>query len=71
MAKFYVKDKYRTNPLSLQPGGHTVSVEYENGDVLRYDKIKSPKTYVRTIEYDEVRGKVVNVIVDGEILENW
>jgi hypothetical protein len=55
----------------LQPGGHTVSVEYENGDVLRYDKIKSPKAYVRTIEYDEVRGKVVNVVVDGEILQNW
>lgn len=71
MAKFYVKDKYRTNPLSLQPGGHTVSVEYANGDVLRYNKIKSPKAYVRSLNNDEVRGKIVKVVVDGEPLLDW
>jgi hypothetical protein len=71
MAKFYVKDKYRTNPLSLKPGGHTVSVEFENGDVLSYNKIKSPKAYIKSLNNDEVRGKIVRVVVDGEPLLDW
>jgi len=71
MAKFYVGDKYRTNPLSLKPGGHTVSIEFENGDVLRYNKIKNAKAYVKSLNNDEVRGKIVKVVVDGEPLLNW
>jgi hypothetical protein len=42
-------DEYRTNPMSLQPGGTTVRVVLENGQVISYDKVKKPWHYVKTI----------------------
>jgi hypothetical protein len=44
-----VKDEYRTNPLSLIPGGYTVMVEYKDGTILFYDKIKNPNAYIEMI----------------------
>ena len=51
---FRVGDKYRTNPLSNDPGGSTVVVEM-NEDVkgpkkLEYDKIKNPRAYIAKIK---------------------
>ena len=45
----WVSRKYRTNPLSHEPGGCDVVIEYHNGDVFGYDWIKFPSRYVRTI----------------------
>jgi hypothetical protein len=52
----YLKDKvlwvsrnYRTNPLSHEPGGADVVVEYSNGQAYGYDWIKKPSFYVQTI----------------------
>ena len=42
-------DEYRTNPLSLQPGGITVRVVLENGQIISYDKVKKPWHYIKTI----------------------
>jgi len=44
-----VKDEYRTNHLSLIPGGYTVMVEYKDGTILFYDKIKNPNAYIERI----------------------
>ncbi|RLD43963.1 MAG: hypothetical protein DRI86_08680 [Bacteroidetes bacterium] len=42
----YVADKYRTNPLSLDPGGSTVYIKLEDGRELAYDKIKNVSAYI-------------------------
>ena len=42
-------DEYRTNPMSLQPGGITVRVVLENGQIISYDKVKKPWHYINTI----------------------
>lgn len=42
-------DEYRTNPMSLQPGGITVRVVLENGQIISYDKVKKPWHYIKTI----------------------
>jgi hypothetical protein len=45
----WVKDEYRTNLLSFEPGGFCVIVEYTDGTVLGYDKIKFKELYVNKI----------------------
>lgn len=45
-----VADNYRTNSLSLKPGGCTIVVEYNNGHIFEYDKIKNPDAYIRKIK---------------------
>jgi hypothetical protein len=64
-----VSDKYRTNPLSLQPGGHTIHVVFEDGFEQTYDKVKYPKAFVKKIHGSNKRGyKIINVYVDGKQL---
>jgi len=46
---FDVKDEYRTNSLSLTPGGYTVMVEFKDGTILFYDKIKCPNAYIERV----------------------
>lgn len=57
-----VADEFRTNNLSLTPGGSEVSITYVNGKTLVYDKIKSPLKYIqRLANYNEI----ASVMVDG------
>jgi hypothetical protein len=49
MKNLECSDEYRTNPMSLQPGGVTVRVLLENGQIISYDKVKKPWHYVKTI----------------------
>ena len=70
MATINVKDQFRTNPLSHQPGGHMVQVTYEKGLTLVYDKVKRPGSYIRNLEErGHERGRIVRVMVDG--IEAW
>ena len=46
---FIVGDKYRTNELSLIPGGYTVCVRETNNKVLEYTNVKKPHAYIRSI----------------------
>ena len=46
---FQVGDQYRTNELSLVPGGYTVCVRESNGRVYEYTRIKKPYAYIRTL----------------------
>jgi len=68
MAKsIVVKDKYRTNPLSLTPGGSSVTVTFSDGFSQTYDKVKFPNAFVRKInESNERRFPIVSIVVDGK-----
>jgi hypothetical protein len=44
-----IEDEFRTNPLSLQPGGSDVVIEYHDGNVFGYDRIKDTTRYISTI----------------------
>jgi hypothetical protein len=46
---YFITDEFRTNKLSLTPGGSKVIVNYLNGETKAYDKVKSPKAYVNAI----------------------
>ena len=58
-----VGDEYRTNPLSLSPGGSVVMVVFSSGRTLEYDKVKSPKRYVASIPG---REDIVQIFVNGK-----
>lgn len=50
MGYFKVGDKYRTNPLSHQPGGTSVIVLYHNGKKMEYTKVKHPYAFIKTVK---------------------
>ena len=60
-----VGDEYRTNPLSLRPGGSVVMVVFSDGRTLEYDKVKSPKKYIATIPG---REHIVQIFVNGKVV---
>jgi hypothetical protein len=60
-----VDDQFRTNSLSLKPGGSIVSVVFSSGRTLEYDKVKSPKRYVASIPG---REDIVQIFVNGIIV---
>ena len=70
-----VGDEYRTNPLSLRPGGSVVTVVFSDGRMLDYDKVKSPKKYVASIPTrDDITAVYVNekqVWTDREETKYW
>ena len=70
-----VADEYRTNPLSLSPGGSIVTVVFSDGRMLDYDKVKSPKKYVSKIpQKDDITAVYVNgnqVWTDKEEKKYW
>lgn len=61
-----VGDEFRTNHLSLKPGGSIVSVVFIDGSTREYDKVKFPRKYVSTIPK---REEIVLIYVDGK--EVW
>jgi|LakMenE18May11ns_1017448.scaffolds.fasta_scaffold7127078_2 hypothetical protein len=58
-----VADGFRTNSLSLSPGGYEVSVHKFDGKVYVYDKIKSPRSYVSNMNLAGVN----EIFVDGKL----
>jgi hypothetical protein len=59
-----VHEKFRTNELSLRPGGYTVTVVYSNGNKRVYNNVKNPKAYINSIAKDE---EITQTLVDGEL----
>jgi hypothetical protein len=47
---FIVGDKYRTNDLSLIPGGYNVTTLYADGSSRLYSNIKNPDAYINMIK---------------------
>ena len=70
-----VADEFRTNPLSLSPGGSIVTVVFSDGRMLDYDKVKSPKKYVSKIpQREDITAVYVNgnqVWTDKEETKYW
>ena len=70
-----VADEYRTNPLSLSPGGSVVTVVFSDGRMLDYDKVKSPKKYVASIpQREDITAVYINgnqVWTDKEETKYW
>ena len=66
MSGYYVSDEFRTNGLSLTPGGSTVTVELSNGEIKTYDKVKNWKAYVNAIL--NKNPNVINVNVDAKLV---
>jgi hypothetical protein len=67
MKPIHVADEYRTNSMSLTPGGSVVEVHRRSGAVLIYDKIKMPPRYIREI-YPKVNNDtdpIDLITVDG------
>lgn len=66
MSTVHVEDEFRTNPLSLQPGGHQVTVFYNNDTNFVYDKVKTPSAYIRNIYQKEKSNRTMTrILVDG------
>jgi hypothetical protein len=61
-----VGDDYRTNPLSLKPGGYHITVVYSNGKSFVYDKVKKPESYIRRIAADSKNGSIMEIHIDGK-----
>jgi hypothetical protein len=62
-----VKDQYRKNPLSLQPGGHEVTVFYQNGFKRVYDKVKHPEAFIKYVRSDNTKNlKITAIYIDDK-----
>jgi hypothetical protein len=69
MSDLHVNDQFRKNALSLQDGGFTVGVTYENGKRYLYDKVKSPKRYIRMIsDRGRADGFIVAIHLDDKLV---
>jgi len=66
---FKVGDEFRTNKLSLKPGGSTVTVHLIDSDSKIYDKIKNPGKYVASLIKLANEKGITRIDVDGE--EFW
>jgi len=51
---FWVGDEHRTNPWSLEEGGCTLVVLFENEHCRGYDKVKRPDAYAQKISRDYI-----------------
>lgn len=64
-----VGDEFRTNPLSLTPGGFNVEVVYATRSKV-YTNVKNPKAYVNRITSD-ADEPIVTILVDGIKYTEW
>jgi hypothetical protein len=58
-----VSDNYRTNPVSLIPGGSTVEVHLIDGKIFIYDKVKNPSAYIKCLRKT---CEISKVYIDGK-----
>jgi hypothetical protein len=56
---FVVGDQFRTNSLSLKPGGYTICALRTDGKIYEYTKVKSPQAYLK------------KMMGDKDVLEGW
>jgi hypothetical protein len=59
-----VSDQFRTNELSLVPGGSRVTLFYNNGDSKVYDKVKNPNSYCSAV-LKKSADTIFKIEVDG------
>jgi hypothetical protein len=67
MSQLKVSDQYRTNPLSLKPGGYTVTAVHETGKIFIYDKVKNPGAYIKSMSTEQSEhGAISEVLIDNK-----
>ena len=62
--KFYCNDESRTNGLSLEPGGVTLTVTTRDGKSISYDKVKNQWAYAKRVL--DLQGDFVVSIMLGQ-----
>lgn len=63
---FKVGDEFRTNKLSVKPGGSIVTVHFINEESKIYDKIKNPIAYSKSLIARSEEKGIVQIDIDGE-----
>jgi hypothetical protein len=58
-----VGEEYRTNTLSLIPGGTSIEVHYDDR-VKVYTNIKNPSAYIKKIKA-ESKEPIIAIFIDG------
>ena len=58
-----VGEEFRTNPLSVTPGGSEVEVHFRD-KVKVYTNVKHPKAYINKIT-SESKDPIIAIFVDG------
>lgn len=66
MHKYTPTPEMRTNPISLEPGGETVTIIYD-GYVIEYTNIKSPIQYVTSVR-KRSKKKVIGYILGNKTI---
>ena len=61
----WVKNKYRTNSLSLKKGGSNIIVEYYDNKILGYSNIKLPSAYIEKI----FKKEILNIYIEPKNTE--
>ena len=62
-----VNQEFRTNALSLKPGGSTVTVIYDNNIELEYNNIKNPQAYISTITKSD--KTIIGFKINGQLVK--
>lgn len=62
--KVFVGQEFRTNTLSITPGGSVVEIHYANR-IKVYDNIKNVKAYIKSITSNSSE-KIISILVDGK-----
>ena len=57
--KIVVGDSFRTNKLSLKPGGYTVTVVNFDGSSKIYTKVKNPEAYAKIVSENQSVKKIM------------
>ena len=60
MRQIHSKDENRKNKLSLEPGGSIVSIHYNDGVIIHYDKIKNVQRYVAAVDKTNANKIIYN-----------
>lgn len=64
MKTYVPTNDMRTNPLSTQPGGSTITVKFESHEIV-YTNIKNPSAYIRKIT--RINENIKSIFVDGQL----
>jgi hypothetical protein len=63
---YEVSDSFRTNELSLIPGGFTIEVHYDN-KIVSYKNIKNPQSYIKSLTKNP-KNEIIKILVDGNLV---
>jgi hypothetical protein len=63
---YEVSNSFRTNELSLIPGGFTVEVHYDN-KIVSYNNIKNPQSYIKSLTRSP-KNEILKILVDGNLV---